>query len=50
MIMHHPEADTTPQDDEFDELLWISPKDIDQYNYEYRSQAYRKALEICGLL
>jgi len=50
MIRHHPEADTTPQDDEFDQLVWIHPKDIDQYNYEYRSHAYRKALEICGLL
>jgi 8-oxo-dGTP pyrophosphatase MutT (NUDIX family) len=49
-IRHREEADTIPQDDEFDELLWIDPKDVALYNYEYRTEAYRKALEICGLL
>jgi 8-oxo-dGTP pyrophosphatase MutT (NUDIX family) len=49
-IRHRSDADTVPQDDEFDELIWIHPSDISSYNYEYRSDAYRKALSICGLI
>ena len=49
-IRHFEEAETTPQDDEFDELLWIPPADIVHYNSEYRSEAYYRALQICGLL
>ena len=49
-IKHRPDADIIPQDDEFDELIWIYPQDIGTYNYEYRSDAYRKALSICGLI
>ena len=49
-IQHHPGAETIPQDDEFDSLIWIHPRDLARYNYEYRSQAYQRALQICGLL
>ncbi len=49
-IRHRVDADTIPQDDEFDELIWIHPSDVGSYNYEYRSDAYRKALGICGLI
>ena len=49
-IRHRPDADTIPQDDEFDELIWIHPRDVGSYNYEYRSDAYRQALSICGLI
>ena len=49
-IKHRDDAETIPQDDEFDELIWISPHEMMTYNYEYRSNAYRKALLICGLL
>lgn len=49
-IKHRPEANVTPQDDEFDKLLWILPEDLETYNYEYRSAAYKQALFICGLL
>jgi len=49
-IKHFIEAETVPQDDEFDQLEWISPEEIGNYNYEYRSFAYQRALEICGLL
>lgn len=49
-IRHRNDADTIPQDDEFDKLIWIQPSDISLYNYEYRSEAYRKALNICGLI
>ena len=49
-IDHFPEALTVPQDDEFDELLWISPNEIVNYNSEYRADAYYKALKLCGLI
>jgi putative (di)nucleoside polyphosphate hydrolase len=49
-IKHNPEAQTVPQDDEFNKLYWIKPVDISNYNTEYRSEAYFRALEICGLL
>ncbi|MCA0933846.1 NUDIX domain-containing protein [Lutimonas saemankumensis] len=49
-IKHRLEAETIPQDDEFDRLLWIKPQEISSYNYEYRSEAYKRALEICGLI
>jgi putative (di)nucleoside polyphosphate hydrolase len=49
-IAHHPEAMTVPQDDEFDELLWIEPCEIVKYNSDYRAEAYYRAMEICKLL
>ncbi len=49
-INHYPGAMTVPQDDEFDELLWISPDEIVKYNSEYRAQAYYRALQLCDLL
>lgn len=39
-----------PQDDEFDELVWIHPTDLPKYNTHFRLQAYQRALEICKLL
>lgn len=49
-ISHHPESLTVPQDDEFDELLWIEPCEIVNFNSEYRAKAYYRAMEICELL
>ena len=49
-IRHRNEALVVPQDDEFDELLWISPQDLEKYDAEYRSEAYARALQICQLL
>ena len=40
----------TPQDEEFDELLWISPNELHRYNTYFRAEAYINALKICGLL
>ena len=40
----------SPQDDEFDELLWIYPSELKNYNSYFRANAYKKALEICDLL
>lgn len=39
-----------PQDDEFGDLVWISPSEIHKYNTYFRADAYQKALEICGLV
>lgn len=49
-IKHRDEAETIPQDDEFDRLLWIRPHELNKFNYEYRSKAYERALMICGLI
>lgn len=43
-------ANIIPQDDEFDNLIWIKPSELNNYNTEYRSKAYHKALQISGLL
>jgi len=39
-----------PQDDEFEDLVWIYPSDLSKFNTYFRAKAYQKALEICGLL
>ena len=49
-ISYDPTAITVPQDDEFDELLWIEPGEIVKYNSEYRAEAYYRAMEICQLI
>ena len=49
-IEHNPKANIIPQDDEFDKIFWIKPTDIINYNSEYRTRAYYRAMEICGLV
>ena len=39
-----------PQDDEFDELHWITPSELCKYDIGFRIEAYTKAIELCGLL
>ena len=39
-----------PQDDEFEELCWIQPKELKNYDVGFRFEAYLKALELCELL
>ncbi len=39
-----------PQDDEFEELCWIQPKELKNYDVGFRFEAYLKALELCDLL
>ncbi|NNC70063.1 MAG: NUDIX hydrolase [Flavobacteriaceae bacterium] len=39
-----------PQDDEFDELLWIQPHELQRFDVGFRIKAYIKALEMCELL
>ncbi|MDH3322189.1 MAG: NUDIX hydrolase [Flavobacteriaceae bacterium] len=40
----------SPQDDEFDKMIWIAPHEITNYNSEYRAKAYFQALKICALI
>jgi len=49
-IKHNPNSNIIPQDDEFDKLFWIEPKEIIKYNTEYRAEAYYRALLICKLV
>ena len=49
-IKYNPLMKLVPQDDEFDELIWIQPEDIERYDSDFRTPAYKRALEICGLL
>ncbi len=39
-----------PQDDEFGELIWIKPSDLNKYDTLHRFDAYKNALELCDLL
>jgi putative (di)nucleoside polyphosphate hydrolase len=40
----------SPQDNEFEELLWINPIDLDNYDTMHRFPAYKNALKLCNLL
>lgn len=44
------EANTIPQDDEFEELYWIQPRELWDFDTKYRAGAYWRALEIAGLV
>ena len=50
LIRHNPKNKITPQDDEFDKMLWIKPEAVSNFDSNYRAKAYLKALEICKLL
>lgn len=39
-----------PQDDEFDKLYWIDPKELDNFDVGFRLEAYKRALYLCELL
>ena len=49
-IKYHRDMVLIPQDDEFDELHWIAPSHLHNFNTNFRAEAYLKALRICGLL
>ena len=49
-IKYNTQMNLIPQDDEFDELLWIKPAELHKYDTNFRSSAYHQALEICGLI
>lgn len=49
-IKYHSKMTLIPQDDEFDELIWIHPKELSTYDCQFRMGAYKQALELCRLL
>lgn len=49
-INYDSNAKLKPQDDEFDELHWIKPTELVNYDVQFRKQAYIRALEFCDLL
>ncbi|MEN8124395.1 MAG: NUDIX domain-containing protein [Bacteroidota bacterium] len=49
-IKHTIRANIIPQDDEFNQLHWIYPHEIQNFNTEYRADAYYRALKICKLI
>jgi 8-oxo-dGTP pyrophosphatase MutT (NUDIX family) len=49
-VQYNQKMQLIPQDEEFDELVWISPQDLGAYNTYFRAEAYKMALKICGLL
>ena len=49
-IKYNANMKLTPQDDEFEDLIWILPSDLSKYNTYFRAEAYKKALKICNLL
>ncbi|MCK0130778.1 NUDIX domain-containing protein [Flavobacteriaceae bacterium F08102] len=49
LIQYHPTMKLEPQDDEFDELLWINPNELHKFPTYFRAQAYQRALELCKL-
>ncbi len=43
-------AELSPQDDEFDLLHWIYPKELSSFDVGFRRKAYQLALRKCNLL
>lgn len=39
-----------PQDNEFENLIWIEPKDLNKYDTLHRKEAYLLALKLCNLI
>lgn len=49
-IQYNSSMQLIPQDDEFEELLWIQPNDLANFDVGFRGKAYQKALVLCGLI
>jgi len=49
-IQYNNSMQLMPQDDEFEELHWINPQELSNFDVGFRGKAYAKALELCGLL
>ncbi len=48
-ILFNQEMKLVPQDDEFEELHWIQPKELEKFDVGFRRKAYERALEMCKL-
>ncbi len=49
-IRYNSSMQLNPQDDEFEVLYWIFPKELYKYNTFFRTDAYNNALRICRLI
>lgn len=49
-ISYHNSMKLSPQDDEFEELLWINPNELRGFDVGFRMKAYVRALKLCRLL
>jgi len=49
-IQYNSSMQLIPQDDEFDELHWIQPVELKNFDVGFRLKAYQRALQICDLL
>ncbi len=49
-IAHNESMKLVPQDDEFEELLWINASELINFDVGFRTEAYLRALQLCGLL
>jgi putative (di)nucleoside polyphosphate hydrolase len=49
-IVFRESMNPVPQDDEFDQLLWVKPGDLKFYETHHRKEAYTNALLYCDLL
>lgn len=50
MVKFREDMKLIPQDDEFEELIWINPKEVDDYHCKHRKEAYIQALKNYDLL
>jgi len=49
-VQYNTSMTLVPQDDEFEELVWIHPKELKTFDVGFRRSAYERALELCELL
>lgn len=49
LVQYKEEMNPQPQDDEFDELIWIKPSELRNYDTRHRAEAYGLALRLYGL-
>lgn len=49
-IVYKEDKPLIPNDEEFETLVWIDPKELENYDTRHRIDGYRRALELCGLL
>ena len=49
-VAYNESMNLIPQDDEFEELLWINPQELTGFDVGFRRKAYIRALELCSLL
>ena len=49
-VKYHTKMTIIPQDDEFENLLWVNAEELPNFDFQFRLEAYQNALRICKLL